>query len=178
MRITSVLFTIAITACGSSSSTSRPPVFVSETQPVADVPRILVSAQPLCPGHVAGCDILEVVDLHTHASSEDKGFDELRRRAAQLGGDAVIGAEFEHGDGNEPSHLSGMIVRYSEGIPPHVVLGEVDIPSDEDSTDKGMAAMSARKTQMGGDRVIGVTFEHGEDGKQGHLRGQVIRYTR
>ena len=26
--------------------------------------------------------------------------------------DAVIGAEFEHGEGNEPSHLSGMAVRF------------------------------------------------------------------
>jgi hypothetical protein len=29
-----------------------------------------------------------------------------------MGADAVIGAEFEHGEGNEPSHLSGMVVRF------------------------------------------------------------------
>jgi len=53
-----------------------------------------------------------VLDFHSAATSEDKGFEELRARAAALGGDAVIGAEFEHGEGNEPSHLSGMVVRY------------------------------------------------------------------
>ncbi len=57
-------------------------------------------------------EVLGVFDFHSAANSEDKGFDELRARAAQIGADAVIGAEFEHGEGNEPSHLSGMAVRF------------------------------------------------------------------
>src|SRR5262245_44292989 len=39
------------------------------------------------------CVLLAVFDLHTAADSEDKGFEELRRHAAELGADAVIGAE-------------------------------------------------------------------------------------
>jgi hypothetical protein len=31
---------------------------------------------------------------------------------------------------------------------------------------------------MGGNHVIDVTFEHGDDGALGHLRGKVIRFTR
>ncbi len=57
-------------------------------------------------------EVLGVFDFHSQAESEDKGFDELRARAAQIGADAVIGAEFEHGEGSEPSHLSGMAVRF------------------------------------------------------------------
>jgi len=57
-------------------------------------------------------EVVGVLDFHSDAASEDKGFDELRARAAALGADAVIGAEFEHGEGNEPSHLSGMAVRF------------------------------------------------------------------
>ena len=57
-------------------------------------------------------EVIGVLDFHSAATSEDKGFDELRVRAAQMGADAVIGAEFEHGDGSEPSHLSGMVVRF------------------------------------------------------------------
>jgi hypothetical protein len=57
-------------------------------------------------------EVIAVFDLHSRADSEDKGFDELRARAAQIGADAVIGAEFEHGEGSEPSHLSGMAVRF------------------------------------------------------------------
>jgi hypothetical protein len=60
-------------------------------------------------------EVMAVFDFHSRADSEDKGFDELRARAAQIGADAVIGAEFEHGDGNEPSHLSGMAVRFLDG---------------------------------------------------------------
>ena len=57
-------------------------------------------------------ELLAVFDFHSQANSEDKGFDELRARAAAIGADAVIGAEFEHGEANEPSHLSGMAVRF------------------------------------------------------------------
>ena len=174
MRISSALFMIAIAGCGASAPSARAPMTAS----TASGPHILVSAQQTCPASASGCDILEVVDLHTSATSEDKGFDELRQHAADLGGNAVLGAEFEHGDGAEPSHLSGMVVRYADPIPPHEVLGEINIPSDENSADKGMAAMSARQREMGGDRVIGVTFEHGDHGQLGHLHGQVIRYTR
>jgi hypothetical protein len=60
-------------------------------------------------------EVLGVFDFHSEATSEDKGFDELRRRAAEIGADAVIGAEFEHGEGSEPSHLSGMAVRFLDG---------------------------------------------------------------
>ena len=57
-------------------------------------------------------EVVGVLDFHSQATSENKGFDELRVHAAALGGDAVIGAEFEHGGGNEPSHLSGVVVRF------------------------------------------------------------------
>ena len=57
-------------------------------------------------------EVVGVLDFHTPAETEDKGFDELRLRAAALGADAVIGAEFEHGEGGGPSHLSGLAVRY------------------------------------------------------------------
>jgi hypothetical protein len=57
-------------------------------------------------------ELLAVFDFHSAATSEDKGFDELRMHAAAIGADAVIGAEFEHGDDGGPSHLSGMAVRF------------------------------------------------------------------
>ena len=57
-------------------------------------------------------EVLGVFDFHTAATSQDKGFEELKVRAAALGADAVIGAEFEHGDDGGPSHLSGMAVRF------------------------------------------------------------------
>jgi hypothetical protein len=57
-------------------------------------------------------EVVGALDFHTAATSEDKGFAELRAKATELGADAVIGAEFEHGEGREPSHLSGLAVRY------------------------------------------------------------------
>jgi uncharacterized protein YbjQ (UPF0145 family) len=122
------------------------------------------------------CNVVEVVDLHTRATSEDKGFDELRARAAAVGADAVMDAEFEHGEGNEPSHLSGTIVRGCEAIRPYTSIGAIDVESDPNDADKGMGELRRRRAAMGGDSVINITFEHGENGAKGHLRGNVIRY--
>ena len=57
-------------------------------------------------------EVVGVLDFHSNAQSEDKGFEELRQRAATLGADAVLGAELEHGVDGELSHLSGMAVRF------------------------------------------------------------------
>lgn len=154
-----------------ATSPAAPPVSAGRS-------RVIVTADRNCSAKGVTCDILEVVDLHTRAASEEKGFDELRARADALGADAVIGAEFEHGGGDEPSHLSGMIVRYGPPVPPYVDIGEVAVASDPKAQDKGLAELVARGRAMGGDRVIGVTFEHGEDGKPGEVRGRVIRYVR
>jgi uncharacterized protein YbjQ (UPF0145 family) len=123
-------------------------------------------------------EIIAVFDIHTHATSEDKGFDELRRRAYALGADAVIGAEFEHGDGDEPSHLSGMAVKYCAPRPAYNPLGAIDIPSNEDDEDKGLDKMREIAREMGADEVVNVQFEHGEDGKLGHLTGLAVKYRR
>lgn len=145
----------------------------------ADGPsRMLVTADRTCSAREGTCGILEVVDLHTRANSEDKGFDELRARAAALGADAVIGAEFEHGSEGEPSHLSGLIVRYGPPAPAYVDIGEVAVASDPNASDKGLAELIAKSRAIGGDRVVGVTFEHGEDGKPGQVKGRAVRYVR
>lgn len=174
MRIACVLMIGAVACAPAAAPAARSASSIGESS-AGGAPRILVTTERACPATATGCVIVEVLDLHTSATSENKGFDELRQRAAAQGGDAVIGAEFEHGDDGGQSHLSGMIVRYADPIPPHEDVGEIDIPSDEDNEDKGLAEMTARAHAMGGDRVIDVIFEHGEDGAQGHLRGLVIR---
>lgn len=56
-------------------------------------------------------EVLAILDFHSNAEDEDKGFDELRARAYAIGAEAVLAAEFEHGaDGT--SHLSGIAVRF------------------------------------------------------------------
>jgi uncharacterized protein YbjQ (UPF0145 family) len=167
MRISSVALSLAWVGCGGAPLPNSAPSTNS---------RILVTTQQTCPKG-RDCDILDVVDIHTTATSEDKGFDELRARAARMSADAVLGAEFEHGDGSEPSHLSGIIVHYGKPVRPHVDVGEIDIPSNENDENKGLAELSRRAHEMGGNQVIDVTFEHGDDGQQGHLRGKVIRFT-
>jgi uncharacterized protein YbjQ (UPF0145 family) len=170
MRTLVIAICIAVAGCA--------PAVTRTTEDVRPRAAILVTTQQTCPAHADGCDIVAILDLHTTAASEDKGFDELRGLAAARGGDAVLGAEFEHGRDGEPSHLSGLIVKYSERVPPHVEIGEVEVASDPDDQRKGLEELVTRAAAMGGDQVIGVTFEHGEDGARGRLRGRVIRFSR
>jgi uncharacterized protein YbjQ (UPF0145 family) len=177
MRIVSLSFVLVLAGCAHAPEPIGESLLPASTTPGGLPPGIPVTTSRDCPRKRA-CYIVEVLDIHTSASSEDKGFDELRKRAIAESADGVVGAEFEHGDKGGPSHLSGVIVKYSSLPPPHEDLGVIDIPSNEDDQDKGLAALNARAQEMGGDQVIDVTFEHGDDGAQGHLRGKVIRYTR
>lgn len=77
--------------------------------PTTTVPAILVIANKRT---ARPTEVVGVLDFHSNADDEEKGFDELRARAAEMGAEAVIGAEFEHGESGQPSHLSGMAVRF------------------------------------------------------------------
>lgn len=80
-----------------------------------DGPRVLVTDQH----HLdRPTEVLGVVDVHAVVGAEAAAMAELRTRAAAMGADAVLGAEFHHGDGSgEPTHLSGMAVRFIQVIP-------------------------------------------------------------
>jgi hypothetical protein len=128
-----ILLAASVAACVPPPAAQPPNVYVSseahasiDTSGITDVPCADCTGTVMTP-RMRGIqvfvdkriprptEVLAVFDFHSNATSEDKGFDELRMRAAAIGADAVISAEFEHGEGNEPSHLSGMAVRFVEG---------------------------------------------------------------
>jgi uncharacterized protein YbjQ (UPF0145 family) len=58
-----------------------------------------------------------VIDVHAEMGGHDAALAMLKLRASQLGADAVLGVEFHHGHGEEePTHLSGLAVRFIDGI--------------------------------------------------------------
>lgn len=182
------LFVLSIAACTPVSQPAYQGLSASESlghsdqssrvaAPAPAPSDLLVTTEQTCPPG-RSCDIVAVIDVHTSASSEEKGFEELRAMARAKRADAVIGAEFEHGEGDNPSHLSAVLVRYGNPVPPHTVLGEIEVPSDGNDRDKGLTQLMSRAYAMSGDQVIDVTFEHGEDGKKGVLKGVVIRFDR
>jgi uncharacterized protein YbjQ (UPF0145 family) len=140
----------------------------------AKAAKILVTPDKSLGRHL---DVVGVLDFHTKADSQEKGFDELRIKAAELGADAVTDAEFEHGENGEPSHLSGMAVKYApEDTRPYDVLGELDIVTPEDADDKGFEQLRSKAWAMGADEVRGITFDHGKEGGMSHVRGTAVRH--
>ena len=58
-------------------------------------------------------EVIGVVDVHEAMGSDQAALQRLREKAAAMGADAVVGVEFHHGEGEgEPTHLSGMAVRF------------------------------------------------------------------
>jgi hypothetical protein len=126
-----IALVVALAACVPPATAQPPNVYVSseahasiDTSDMGPIPCADCAAVPAMTPRARSVQVLvdkriprpteviAVFDFHSRADSEDKGFDELRARAAEIGADAVIGAEFEHGEGEEPSHLSGMAVRF------------------------------------------------------------------
>ena len=58
-------------------------------------------------------EVIGVVDAHAEMGGENAALGVLRARAAAMGANAVVGVAFHHGEGHgEPTHLSGMAVRF------------------------------------------------------------------
>lgn len=59
-------------------------------------------------------EVIGIVDAHVAMGDHDRAMSVLREKAAEMGADAVIGVDFQHGEGHrdEPIHLSGLAIRY------------------------------------------------------------------
>lgn len=166
----------ALTAACTPVIVAPPPT----APPSPESATVAVTGVPVYPkgrGPNRHCDILLILDFHADAESEEKGFEALRARAAAVGADAVIDAEYEHGEGGEASHLSGMAVRWTpEDARAYDVIEHIVIETPANAPDKGFAELRARARALGADKIVEVHFEHGEDGGASRLTGIAVRY--
>ena len=126
--------------------------------------RVIQNDQLDCPSEVMG-----LVDIHQPVKTQDQALEVLKRKAAKLGADAVMGVEFHHGEpGEEPTHLSGMAVRCNDLLKgrEYTVLEKIEIKGKMGKEDDAEAELLARAGAMHADLVIGMGFEHGEGGSE------------
>ncbi len=131
----------------------------------------------------AGCvtEALGPVDVHKKMESTAQALENLKRRAAALGADAITHVEFEHGEGGkEVTHLSGMAVRCNDLIKGRAydTIGEVQVDGSMGGEDKAFAKLRAKARSMHADMLINVRFEHGEggDGEGTKMMATAIRF--
>ena len=63
-------------------------------------------------------EVVGVVDAHEEMGKHEAALWTLKSKAAAMGADAVVGVEFNHGEGSgEPTHLSGLAVRFLPSVP-------------------------------------------------------------
>jgi uncharacterized protein YbjQ (UPF0145 family) len=117
-----------------------------------------------CPSEVLG-----LVDIHQPVKTEDEALEVLKRKAARLRADAVVGVEFHHGEpGEEPTHLSGMAVRCRDLIKGRAydVLEKIEVKGKMGKEDDAERELLTRASALHADLVIDMGFEHGEGGSQ------------
>jgi len=137
--------------------------------------RVLQNESLDCPSEVLG-----TVDVHEEVKDEAQALAVLRRRAAALGADAVVGVEFHHGEGgHEETHLSGMAVRCKDLIQgrQYYVISDIDAKGEMGHDDEAFEALRSRGHALGADLIIAIHFEHGEgEGQSTRLTGKAIRF--
>jgi uncharacterized protein YbjQ (UPF0145 family) len=137
--------------------------------------RVIQNNQLDCPSEVMG-----LVDIHQPVKTQDQALEVLKRKAAKLGADAVMGVEFHHGEpGEEPTHLSGMAVRCNDLLKgrEYTVLEKIEIKGKMGKEDDAEAELLSRAGAMHADLVIGMGFEHGEGGSEpSRVWGTAIKF--
>ena len=125
------------------------------------------------------CEVLGFVDLHEPVGSQNEAIAELREHAAELGADAILGVELNHGEGGPaPSHLSGTAVRFRDLIHgrSYDVIGDIDVSAPMGHEDDADRDLKRRGAALGADLIIDVNFNHGEGEGPIHVTGKAIRF--
>jgi uncharacterized protein YbjQ (UPF0145 family) len=166
------------TASGESPPTTAEarapePDEAAEERAIVNDPAVIAAAQKVrviqndrlgCPSEVMG-----LVDIHEPVQNEQQALDVLKRKAAKLGAEAVIGVEFHHGEpGEEPTHLSGMAVRCRDLLKSrsYSVLEKIEIKGAMGKEDDAEAELLARAAALHADLIVDIGFEHGEGGSE------------
>jgi uncharacterized protein YbjQ (UPF0145 family) len=126
--------------------------------------RVIQNDELECPSEVLG-----LVDIHQPVKTQDEALAVLKRKAAKLRADAVVGVEFHHGEpGEEPTHLSGMAVRCNDLVKGRAyrVLQRIEVQGQMGKEDDAERELLDRAGAMHADLVINMGFEHGEGGSQ------------
>ena len=142
-------------------------------------PSVIAAAErvKVMPGELTcSQEVLGLVDVHEPVKSTAEGLELLRRRAALLGADAVIGVEFEHGEGGvEKTHLSGTAVRCNDLLRgrKYDVIGKLEVTASMEHEDDALRELKSKATARGANLILDVHFEHGE-GDRTKLTGTAV----
>ena len=156
----------------------------AEERAIVNDPAVVAAARKVrvIQSDALGCpsEMLGLVDIHEPVESVDRALEILKRKAAKIGAEAVIGVEFHHGEpGEEPTHLSGMAVRCNDLVKGRAydVLGRIEVPGQMGDEDGAERELMARARAMQADLLIDVGFEHGEGGDEPtKVWGTAIRF--
>lgn len=158
-----------------SESDHHAPSRALDADVVAAARRIRVLPHHLdCPSEVVG-----FVDVHERVASVEAALDVLRVEAAELGAEAVTGVEFEHGDGKEVTHLSGLAVRCRDLVKGRAydVIAEIDLPGTMGDEEEAFRLLKERGRALRADLLVKVRFEHGEPGRgPTRIRATAVRF--
>jgi uncharacterized protein YbjQ (UPF0145 family) len=123
-------------------------------------------------------EMLGVVDVHEPATSDERGLEIMRERAAAMHADAVVGVEF-HRDDKSFTDLSGLAVRYNDLLRgrSYDVIQTIRVHEGEGKDGDAMAELQRRAAALNADLIIDIAWHDNDAEKDGtYLSGTAIRY--
>jgi len=158
---------------GASSAQGHDDDEIAEEKAIVNDPSVIAAGERVrvIQNDATDCatELVGLVDIHEPVDTVDKALTILKRKAAKMGAEAVLGVEFHHGDpDHEPTHLSGMAVRCKDLVQGRTydVLGKLEVQGQMGKEDEADKELLRRAGAMHADLVIDIGFEHGEGGNQ------------
>ncbi len=183
MRVLIVAIALAaLPACAETSQMGAAPSFGAAYTPSEPTPAPAPARRSkvivLQTGDSRATEILGLIDFHAEMGDQDKALEGLKAKAESLGADAVTAVEFHHGEGKEPSHLSGTAVRFRDllGGRKYEAIQKIEVVFEMEQEDEGLRGLKEKARQLHADLIIDVKFEHGEEGQKPRVSGTAIRF--
>ena len=143
---------------------------VAEERSIVNDPAVVAAAEKIkvLQGDQLECqtELLGLVEVHEPVAGTDRALAILRRKAAHLGAEAVVGVELHGGGSDAPARPSGMAVRCKDLIKGRAydVIGRIEVQGAAGKEDDADRELLERAGLMRADLVIDIGYAHGEGG--------------
>jgi uncharacterized protein YbjQ (UPF0145 family) len=125
-------------------------------------------------------EILGLVDVYEQLYDHDRALESLKAKAEALGADAIVGLEYHHGGGKEPSRLSGTAIKFKDLVQGrrYEPLGTIEVKYDPGEEAQGLRELKAKARAIHADLILELKYDRGDGNDQPRVSGTAVKFAR